>query len=160
MYFCILLKDRPVSTKKEILIFCRQELEAKAHQIKEKLDELVSDAENDSKSSAGDKHETARAMMQLEQEKLITQFNEIDRQLEILATINPDNEMTTVRNGALIETDKGNIFVSIPLGKIRLKDSDYMVVSSVAPLVKVMMNAKKKDTVSFNGTNYLIKKIS
>ncbi|MBK6396925.1 MAG: 3-oxoacyl-ACP synthase [Bacteroidetes bacterium] len=124
------------------------------------MNELVSDAENDSKSSAGDKHETARAMMQIEQEKLITQFNEADRQLEILASINPDEEVKSVRTGALVETNKGMLFLSIPLGKITIKNSDIMVISAIAPLAKAMMNAKKKETVSFNGTDYLIKNIS
>ena len=35
-----------------------------------------------------------------------------------------------------------------------------MVISAIAPLAKAMMNAKKKETVSFNGTDYLIKNIS
>lgn len=108
------------------------------------MNELVSDAENDSKSSAGDKHETARAMMQIEQEKLITQFNEADRQLEILASINPDEEVKSVRTGALVETNKGMLFLSIPLGKITIKNSDIMVISAIAPLAKAMMNAKKR----------------
>ncbi len=123
------------------------------------MNELVSDAENDSKSSAGDKHETARAMMQIEQEKLITQFNEADRQLEILSSINPDIELSSIRTGSLVETNKGTIFVSIPLGKINVQDSDVMVISAIAPLAKAMINAKKKETVSFNGVDYLIKKI-
>ena len=146
--------------KNEILIHCKQLLSEKVHSFKDKLSELVSDAENDSKSSAGDKHETSRAMMQIEQEKLITQFNEADRQLEILATINPDEDVKFVRTGALVETNKGLIFLSIPLGKITIKNSDVMVISAIAPLAKAMMNAKKKDKISFNGTEYLIKNIS
>jgi vacuolar-type H+-ATPase subunit E/Vma4 len=149
-----------VNIKNEILIHCKQVLNEKVHNFKDKLNELVSDAENDSKSSAGDKHETARAMMQLEQEKLITQFNEADRQLEILSSINPDEEIKSVRTGALVETNKGIIFLSIPLGRIRVKDSDIMVISAIAPLAKALMNAKKKETITFNGTDYLIKNIS
>lgn len=148
-----------MNNKKEILIHCKQILSEKVHIIKDKMNELVSDAENDSKSSAGDKHETARAMMQIEQEKLITQFNEADRQLEILSSINPDIELSSIRTGSLVETNKGTIFVSIPLGKINVQDSDVMVISAIAPLAKAMINAKKKETVSFNGVDYLIKKI-
>lgn len=149
-----------MNIKNEILIHCKQVLTEKVHSFKDKLNELVSDAENDSKSSAGDKHETARAMMQLEQEKLISQFNEADRQLEILSSINPDEEVKFVRTGALVETNKGIIFLSIPMGRIKVKDADIMVISAIAPLAKAMMNAKKKETVSFNGTDYLIKNIS
>ena len=80
--------------------------------------------------------------------------------LEILSSINPDEEVKFVRTGALVETNKGIIFLSIPLGRIKVKNADIMVISAIAPLAKAMMNAKKKETVSFNGTDYLIKNIS
>ena len=41
--------------------------------------ELLEGALDDSKSSAGDKHETARAMMQLEQEKFAGQLQDLPR---------------------------------------------------------------------------------
>lgn len=147
-------------TKGEILSHCRQVLTEKIQLLKAKLNELVEDAENDSKSSAGDKHETARAMMQLEQEKLITQLSESERQLDVLSTINPEHKLDSIRTGALVETGKGILFFAIPLGRITIGKTDIMVISSQAPLAKIMLNARSNQSVSFNGTEYQIKSIN
>ena len=57
--------------KEKVHAACLQLLTDKIKVIQDNLQGLTQGAENDNKSSAGDKHETARAMMQLEQEGTI-----------------------------------------------------------------------------------------
>jgi hypothetical protein len=54
----------------------------------------------DSKSSAGDKHETGVAMAQLEQEKLTKQINEFLLLKEALLKINPAKVHTKIEVGS------------------------------------------------------------
>ena len=63
--------------KQKIFAACLASLDEKINSLKTSLLELEEGSENDTKSSAGDKHETARAMMQIEQEKLGKQLNEL-----------------------------------------------------------------------------------
>ena len=62
---------------------------------------------DDSKSSAGDKHETALAMAQLEQEKLTKQLNILLLQEASMKVIDPTLKHQKITIGSLVETNKG-----------------------------------------------------
>ena len=66
-------------------------LSNKIASLQEILEDTYKSTLDDSKSSAGDKHETSIAMVQLEQEKLTNQLNEFLKQQRILLSINPTN---------------------------------------------------------------------
>ena len=59
--------------KQNIYSQCLLILNQKIEELNSALATATESANNETKSSAGDKHETARAMMQLEQEKLSLQ---------------------------------------------------------------------------------------
>lgn len=75
-------------------------------------------ASEDTKSSAGDKHETAVSMAQLEQEKLTHQINQLLTLQQHFSRIQCDTLHSKVQLGSLILTDKGYFYVSIGLGKM------------------------------------------
>ena len=68
--------------KSEILTHLNALVDEKIHSIQLRYDDLNNDLSSDHKSSAGDKHETGRAMTQLEQEKLAGQLNQLEQQKE------------------------------------------------------------------------------
>ena len=61
---------------------------------------------SETKSSAGDKHETGRAMLQLEIEKASQQLDAILQMKEVMKKIIIENTSTSVCLGSLILTDK------------------------------------------------------
>jgi hypothetical protein len=67
--------------KNALLKKCKEQISSTILFLENHLKDLSSGAQNDSKSSAGDKHETARAMMQIEQEKVGKQLKENQLQL-------------------------------------------------------------------------------
>ncbi len=73
--------------KTELAAHCLRILEEKMDAIQGDLDELIHSIQGESKSSAGDKHETARAMMNLEQEKLGRQMEEVLKMQDSLQQI-------------------------------------------------------------------------
>ncbi len=73
--------------KQKIYAHCCNLLDEKIRSLKSSLQELEEGSVNDTKSSAGDKHQTARAMMQIEQEKLGKQLNEVFEQKSVLEKI-------------------------------------------------------------------------
>ena len=56
----------------------------KLHSIQQQIDDIKLALSEDTKSTAGDKHETARSMAQLEQEKLGKQYLETKKMLDFL----------------------------------------------------------------------------
>ena len=148
-----------MSIKKNIHNNCLQSLEEKIVEVKNQITDLNQSFADEGKSSAGDKHETARAMAQLEVEKLHQQLHQFETQINVLKKLNPDFHSETIPiaigTGSLIKTDKGNFFIAIPLGKIE----DVMVISAASPLGKEMIGKKAGEEVVFNGMEYKIKEI-
>ncbi len=124
--------------------------------LKQQLHELVEGAKNDSKSTAGDKHETARAMMQIEQEKLSNQLTLLLQQEQVLKRIDPNAKSEVVINGSLVKTNQGWIYLSIPLGKIVVDGENVMCLSAQSPLGQKMVGKKADERVNVNGTEFIL----
>ena len=70
---------------------------------------------SESNSSAGDKHNTSRAMMHLEEEKLRNQLSQFSKLNKVLHGINSTSEHKQITLGSLVNTDKGWLYISVPL---------------------------------------------
>ncbi len=138
-------------TKQLVYLSLQKEVENKYHIIENSFSDLNSAVQNDSKSTAGDKHETGRAMMHLEQEKLSQQLNSINELKEALAKINPEDKHVTIQFGSLVQTNKGYFFFSIGLGKIQVKNESVFCLSITTPLGKLLAGKKKGDIMYLNG---------
>jgi transcription elongation GreA/GreB family factor len=115
---------------------------------------------SESKSTAGDKHETGRAMIQLEQERAGHQLRQAEELLLSLQSINillPPAE--TIQLGSLAITDKGSFYISVGLGKITLDSKLYYAVSPIAPIAVALLSKRVGDGPVFNGQQLVIKSI-
>jgi len=152
-------KDEEFSLQKSaIKTLCLQLLHQKLDSLNQSMKD-VSDASNqDSKSSAGDKHETTKAMMQIEQEKIGKQIELIRTQIAEVERIQTELKQTTVANGSLILTDQGNFYVAAALGKIKLKEEEYIFISIHSPIGNAILKSDQK-SFDLNGRKYQIKRI-
>lgn len=116
-------------------------------------------ANNETKSSAGDKHETSRAMMQLEQEKLGKQLKELEEQRSELEKIDISKPSVQIAKGTFIQSDKGFLFISIGLGKISVDGKTVFAISPQSPLGLKLLGKKENDVVEMNAVNYTIQKL-
>jgi hypothetical protein len=145
--------------KSTIISACKKVLEDKLQFLKSTLEEATDAGNNETKSTAGDKHETGRAMMQLEQEKLGQQLLEIENQLLDFDKIDFTIQSKTIINGSFIETNKGCFLIASAIGKIEVEDKVVYVISSKSPLALTLLGLKEKEDVDFNRINYEIKTI-
>lgn len=145
--------------KLELYNKCSEEITKKINRIKDSLNEVQQAANNETKSSAGDKHETGRAMAQLETEKLTNQLSELINLQNILTKINPNETHRAIGLGSLVQTNKGLFYISIPLGKISLGKVDCYAISTTSPIAKIMFSKGTGDSFSFNRVNYEIEMI-
>lgn len=116
-------------------------------------------ANEEGKSSVGDKYETARAMGQLDSEMNARQLEEAARELKRVQQIDVAELSPTVKEGCIVKTDRGNFFVGCGLGQHRFGDMMIFFISLSSPLGKLFANKKAAEEIPFNGQKYLIKEV-
>lgn len=123
------------------------------------LHELSESAKNETKSTAGDKHETALAMLQIEQENTRQKYKEATEQKAQLDKINIELNSSIIIKGSLIETDKGYFFLSVALGKSMIDNIPVIAISQQSPLGAKLVGLKAKDAAEINGIIYTVETI-
>ncbi len=134
--------------------YCVHLVQEKMGRLKEQIEARKNDLESASKSSAGDKHETSRAMIHLEQEKLGFQYMEVEKQGHLLSQIEV-SKLSEIKSGTLIQTEKAVFYISVGLGKVKFKQQDVYVISPVSPLAQAFLKSKSSK-VQFQSTLYTI----
>ncbi|MES2430461.1 MAG: hypothetical protein V4556_05950 [Bacteroidota bacterium] len=127
--------------------------------LQQTLADLKESGANETKSTAGDKHETALAMLQIEQENKRVQLQDVMLQKTALEKIDPTLAPSVIVNGSLIKTDKGYFFMSLGLGKAVIDGVTVIAISSKSPLGAILMGLKTGDTANFNSNIYVIDSI-
>jgi hypothetical protein len=127
--------------------------------LQKNLHDLTDSAGNETKRTAGDKHETALAMLQIEQENNSRQLKEALQQKSILEKIVPQLQTEMVVRGSLVHSNKGVFYISLGLGKVKVEDEIIFAVSPNAPLGKLLLMKKTGETFIFNQTEYTINSI-
>ena len=134
-------------------------LNGKISLLQQVLADLKESGANETKSTAGDKHETSLAMLQIEQANKRDQLAQLVAQKLILEKINPSIVANIVLLGSLIKTDKGYLFMSVALGKALVDEISVTALSPQSPLGIQLMGLKENDTASINKVSYLIELI-
>ena len=109
---------------------------ALTEQVREGEDALASlktSLASEAKSTAGDKHETGRAMIQAEMVRLNDTLVRSKDMLERCRVMG-NASVGSARAGTLIQTTGPWVFVGLPMGKISLNGEVVLVVGPDAPL--------------------------
>ena len=107
---------------------------------------------SETKSSAGDKYETGRAMAQQERDRHAAQLHEAQQLLAALQKINPELPSTAVRPGAVVATTLGLFYFSIGAGKLLTAEGqEFLAVSPGAPVAAALSGRRAGEEVVFNG---------
>ena len=114
---------------------------------------------NETKSSAGDKHETGRAMMQLEEEKHERQLSKALQLKNLLDKIDIKKQQTNVVLGSLVTTNQASYFFSVGIGKLKLDEQTYFAISLDSPIGQVLVGKTVGETVTFRGKEIVIQEI-
>lgn len=114
---------------------------------------------SETKSSAGDKHETGRAMLQLEMEKASLQLEGVYTMERILKRINIIECNTVIKLGSLIITNKMNYFIAISAGKITIDNQNFYAISISSPIGQLLLGKTTSETFIFNNKTVLIKAV-
>ena len=127
--------------------------------LQKDLSDLKESGANETKSTAGDKHETALAMLQIEQANKRAQLEKAIAQKTVVEKMNPTIVATVIVNGSLVKTDKGYLFLSVALGKAVVEGITFIALSPQSPLGKELMGLKAGGAAIINNKSYYIEAI-
>jgi transcription elongation GreA/GreB family factor len=146
--------------KYQVIIACSEMISSKLKQLQAILNQINEASANETKSTAGDKHETAKAMLQLEQEKLGKQIWRLQLQQNELNKIDANKIHTIISNGSVIKTGTNYLFIGVGLGKIKVQETEVIALSAMSPLATQLMGLKANDKTVLNEHVYLIEELS
>ncbi len=136
------------------------ELDQNLKNRRDHLHSLRESLGSETKSSAGDKHETGRAMIHSEQARVQDSVNRLEGMLSKLrqyaAVIGP---IQRVSPGALVETTGPWVLVGVPMGKVQLPDALVLCVGAEAPLAQQWHGAQPGDQVVLGSQQLTIQAI-
>ncbi len=150
------MTNKRAAFKKELIDYLIDFTNNKISEVTSELNAVQSSANSETKSTAGDKYETARAMAMLEKEKLSSQLNVLSKQLQSLNSISLNNQHNEIKNGSLINTNYGTFLVVTAIGKVIFNEQEIFIISPLAPLVQILLGKKKGEKVSFHNREYSI----
>ncbi|MFM2401199.1 MAG: hypothetical protein RI950_716 [Bacteroidota bacterium] len=110
--------------------------------------------DSDTKSSAGDKFETGREMMQREMDKISALIDSKQNSLKKLNHLATEPAQV-VCEGSLVETDQGIYYISIGFGKL----DEVYAISVESPLGSILKGKKIGESVEMRNKKITIKSI-
>mgnify|MGYP000099498583 CR=1 FL=1 len=148
-----------MSLKKDLHQQCVKLVDKRWSSIQNHIADIQNSLLSETKSSAGDKHETGRAMLQLEREKAGHQLAEIEKLKNILSKINTEERPGKVGVGSLVLTSKAHYFISVSLGALKADDKTVYAISPGTPVGRLLMGKQVGDEISFNENVFVIEKL-
>ena len=139
-------------TKKEIATKLSIQLKSKLDELENYAADLKHSLTSESKSTAGDKHDTGRAMIHLEQEKIQHQFHDLNLQLKQLHQVSTSKAGPMIGFGTLILTEKDVFLLGIGLGKQVVDGQMIYCVGTESPIGKLLLGKQQGDSILFNGS--------
>ncbi|OIN58962.1 3-oxoacyl-ACP synthase [Arsenicibacter rosenii] len=139
---------------------CQQYVRQRIDTARSAMEAAQESANEESKSSAGDKYETGRAMAQIERDRHAQLLAEALKLEQDLHQLDIDKPSSVVRAGSLVLTNRGRFFIAISVGKLVINGVDYFVVSPASPIGALLIGHSAGDTVTFNKMAYQLQEVA
>ena len=145
--------------KKKLFNACLLFIENRYAVIQNTINEIQESLTSETKNTAGDKHETGRAMLQLEREKAGNQLAEILKLKEALYKIDISKISQKVSLGSVVYTSNNNYFIAISSGLLNIDNRSFYAISPNTPIGQLLMGKMAGDEVDFRGKKFKIETV-
>ncbi len=139
---------------------CQEIVSTQIAEIQQAIAELSADQQGETKSSAGDKYETSRAMIQLEKDRLGQQLVQSNAMLRALKSIGLTGTNREIDLGTLVATSSGLYYLLVSLGEIPVGELSCFLVSGASPIGKMLIGKKVGDKITLQGREINILEIA
>ncbi|MBW4891060.1 3-oxoacyl-ACP synthase [Mucilaginibacter sp. HMF5004] len=138
---------------------CFTYLQSRIDSISYTIQDAQEAANGETKSSAGDKYETGRAMAQQETDRNTGLLNEANKQMATLNRIPASGTSAVAGLGSIVITGNGLFYLAVSAGSVVINNETYFVVSSASPIGVKLTGSKAGDRFVLNGKQYDIKQV-
>jgi hypothetical protein len=146
--------------KAKLLEQCVNYVQKRIDEARQAVFDAQDAANEETKSSAGDKYETGREMMLQETNRNQTQLNEANKLMASLNRISLQAPVDRAEAGSLINTNNGRFFLSIGAGMINIDGQPFFAVSPSSPIGLKLMGKKAGESFELNGKSYHVESIA
>lgn len=129
---------------------CLEKIDQQVATITSVLDSIVTARNEETKSSAGDKYETSRAMLQIEEDKNKQQLARALVEHRKLLSIDSAVTAGPIRLGSLVTSSQGIYYIAVGVGKLLLDGVQYYCISPQSPIGMVIIGKRVSDQANFN----------
>ena len=148
------------SVKQHLYALCCEYVAQRIAEAMQAIADTQEAVNNETKSTAGDKYETSREMMQQEINRDTGSLYELKKLEATLILISQDQQSALVQAGSIVRTDKGNFYLCISAGQLKADGDTYQALSVSTPLGQKMLGRKAGETFDFNGRNYEVLEVN
>jgi transcription elongation GreA/GreB family factor len=145
--------------KQKIINACLAELENKLQNINEAMHSAQGAANEEEKSTAGDKHDTARAMSHLETEMNGRQLNEALQQKSLFSSIDFTTIASKVGIGSYVQGGGNHFLIAVGLGVIEIESKRVAVCSPSSPIAQSLLGKKIGEEFVFGTLRFTLEEI-
>lgn len=135
--------------KEQLYQVCCEFVDNRLQTVQNTIHEIQESLTSETKSSAGDKHETGRAMLQLEREKAGQQLSEIEKLKEVLFKIDVSKSSKVIGLGSIVFTTQANYFIAVSAGDITIENTKFFAISPQTPIGQLLLGKTDADQVIF-----------
>ena len=143
--------EEKLRVKKELRDSCISILEKRIATAQQAMQQAQESANSEEKSSAGDKYETSRAMGQQNRDMNARQLEEAQRDLAFVNSLPVDSISEFVQQGSVVKCAQIIFYISLGLGMIEINNQKVVLLSSGAPVAKLLEGKKAGEAFLFNG---------
>jgi len=147
------------SVKQQLLDRCKVFVQERITSAEQAIELAQASANEETKSSSGDKYETGRAMAQLEIENNSRQLAEANKLKQTLDHIPIEQKGTYVQLGSLVYTDNGNYFIAISAGRLIVDGVPFYAVSQESPVGMKLMKLINGSSFKLNDKEIVVNSI-
>jgi transcription elongation GreA/GreB family factor len=134
-----------------LILRCKEQLTARQAEYRRELKNLDEAAAGETKSSAGDKYETAREMIAQSRNLISRNLAEAEAGLDALARMAAAPLRPVIGFGSLVETDSGWHMVGASLGEMEISGVVVRMISLASPLGAALKGKRAGDRIPWRG---------
>lgn len=132
-----------------LLKYCIEYYSERAKQAQDAINMAQESANDETKSSAGDKYETSRAMSHIARDMYAKNLDIAIKTIQFLKSI--QLKITSkIELGSVVKTTNGVFFIASSIGIVQLEGLKYTIISLASPIGKILENKKVGDIFIHN----------
>ena len=138
-----------IALKKKVVESCRKHLNLAMSQLKIAMEDAQTSADDGDQSK--DQFDPYRNQMMNRREMFAQQLQKLLDQIEQLDRLDLLKTSKKVEYGSVVITDTQKLFISVGLGKVKVDNDEFFVMSAQVPFFTAIDGLKKGENYTFRG---------